>query len=94
MYEQAPQGHCNGGSEGQAKRGEGARLTKPPTMIIPIDVLASGAAAPLTIETISSSWLNGPVGGAGSEGLTGVKARPRATCNMEWQYISTSFKVF
>lgn len=47
-------------------------LTTPPTTIIPIDVREVKDANPVTMDTISSSWVIDPWGNGGKLVLTGV----------------------
>ncbi len=57
-------------------------LTTPPTTIMPIDVREVSDANPVTMETISSSWVKDPWGKGGILVLTGVMARGLGT----WQH--------
>lgn len=58
-------------------------LTTPPTTSTPIEVREVREARPVTMETISSSWVMELCGNGGMLVLTGVKAMGRGTCRRE-----------
>lgn len=55
-------------------------LTTPPTTRTPIEVREVREARPVTMETISSSWVMELCGNGGMLVLTGVRAMVRGTC--------------
>lgn len=55
-------------------------LTTPPTTSTPMEVRDVREARPVTMETMSSSWVTELWGNGGMLVLTGVKARGRGTC--------------
>lgn len=55
-------------------------LTTPPTTRTPMDVREVSDARPVTMETISSSWVMALCGNGGILVLTGVRAMGRGTC--------------
>lgn len=55
----------------------GLSLTTPPTTRMPMEVLDVREARPVTIETMSSSWVREPCGRGGMLGLAGVRGTGR-----------------
>ncbi len=55
-------------------------LTTPPTTRTPMEVREVREARPVTMETISSSWVIELCGNGGMLVLTGVRAKGRGTC--------------
>lgn len=58
-------------------------LTTPPTTRTPMEVREVREAKPVTMETISSSWVIEFCGNGGMLVLTGVKAMGRGTCKYQ-----------
>lgn len=54
-------------------------LTTPPTTMMPMDVRDVREASPVTIETMSSSWVTEPCGKGGMAVPTGVIAKGLGT---------------
>lgn len=59
---------------------QGLSLTTPPTTRMPMEVLEVREARPVTMETMSSSWVREPWGSGGMLGLAGVRGMGRCTC--------------
>lgn len=57
------------------KRFSDCQPTTPPTTMIPMEVREVNEASPVTIDTMSSSWVIEPWGKGGRLGFAGVKGR-------------------
>lgn len=66
-------------------------LTTPPTTMMPMEVREVSEARPVTMETISSSWVMELWGNGGILVLTGVRAIGRGTCmvTQHWLHLTT-----
>ena len=67
-------------------------LTTPPTTRTPMEVREVREARPVTMETISSSWVMELCGNGGMLVLTGVRAMGRGTCRENTAETSTEHR--
>lgn len=71
---------------------QGTLLTTPPTTRMPMEVLDVREARPVTMETMSSSWVREPWGSGGMLGLAGVRGMGRCACREKEEAVRATWQ--